>query len=444
MPRKRHPRGTAPPRKKHKGIYQPPDKQVGGADPDSIWNHMQRYTRWMEEKNYSPHTIGASQRTIRAFAAWASERGLIRPQEITKPILERWQRHLFLHRKPDGNPLTIRSQISFTSPLKSFFRWLTRENHILYNPASELDMPRIGRRLPQHVMTQQEAERVLAIPNLQTPVGIRDRAMLETLYSTGVRRAELISLSVYDLDSQRGVLMVRQGKGYKDRVIPIGARALAWVDKYVSDVRPELACGADDGTLFLSKYGQALGVDRLAEIVREAVVDSGINKRGSCHMFRHTMATLMLENGADIRFIQAMLGHADLKSTEIYTQVSIKALKAVHTATHPAKPITKADNYPLSDDEDEEAQPVRDRASRCAGGTARRADGENRMEALDICGMDAHQMKALDSLTIALAAEREHGISIERAEADIAAEAERERDAAALLAVLDCEADEEG
>ncbi len=437
MPRKRHPRGTAPPRKKHKGIYQPPDKQVGGADPDSIWNHMQRYTRWMEEKNYSPHTIGASQRTIRAFAAWASERGLIRPQEITKPILERWQRHLFLHRKPDGNPLTIRSQIAFTSPLKSFFRWLTRENHILYNPASELDMPRIGRRLPQHVMTQQEAERVLAIPNLQTPVGIRDRAMLETLYSTGVRRAELISLSVYDLDSQRGVLMVRQGKGYKDRVIPIGARALAWVDKYVSDVRPELACGADDGTLFLSKYGQALGVDRLAEIVREAVVDSGINKRGSCHMFRHTMATLMLENGADIRFIQAMLGHADLKSTEIYTQVSIKALKAVHTATHPArpfqrscgspeplaappaKPITKADNYIANmDSDDEEAESIR--------------------------GMDAHQMKALDSLTIALAAEREHEISIERAEADIAAEAERARDAAALLAVLDCEADEEG
>jgi integrase/recombinase XerD len=133
-------------------------------------------------------------------------------------------------------------------------------------------------------------------------------------------------------------------------------------------------------------------------------------------MFRHTMATLMLENGADIRFIQAMLGHADLSSTEIYTQVSIKALKAVHTATHPAKPITKADNYPLSDDEDEEA----------------------------VRGMDAHQMAALDSLTIALAAEREHEVCMERAEADIAADAEREKDAAALLAVLDGEADEEG
>jgi integrase/recombinase XerD len=390
MPRKRHPRGTAPPRKKHKGIYQPPEQVVGGADPDSIWNHMQRFTRWMEEKNYSPHTIGASQRTIRAFAAWCAERGLIRPQEITKPILERWQRHLFLHRKPDGEPLTIRSQIAHTQPLRAFFKWLTRANHILYNPASELDLPRIGRRLPQHIMTQAEAERVLAIPNLQTPVGIRDRAILEVLYSTGIRRAELINLNVYDLDAQRGVLIVRQGKGNKDRVIPIGARALAWIDKYVEDVRPDLASGADDGTLFLTTHGGAFNAGWLAEIVRQTVVDSGINKRGSCHMFRHTMATLMLENGADIRFIQAMLGHADLSSTEIYTQVSIKALKAVHTATHPAKPIraggeseeTAKGNTEGGLGEDEEAQPIRDRASRCAGGTARRADGEHRMDAL--------------------------------------------------------------
>jgi len=159
------------------------------------------------------------------------------------------------------------------------------------------------------------------------------------LYSTGIRRAELVSLNLYDIDRERGVMMVREGKGKKDRVVPIGARALQWIDKYLADVRPDLASGADDGTLFLSTYGQALGVERLAEIVREAVNDSGIGKRGSCHMFRHTMATLMLENGADVRFIQAMLGHADLKTTEIYTQVSIKALKAVHTATHPAKPI---------------------------------------------------------------------------------------------------------
>ncbi len=356
MPRKRG-KGTLKGRKPHKGIYHPPEQSVGAADPDSIWNHMHRFTRWRREKNYSPHTIQAHERTLRVFAAWAAERGLMRPQEITKPILERWQRHLYLHRKADGEPLTTRSQIAHTHPVKAFFRWLARENHILYNPASELEMPRIGRRLPKHIMSVAEAEKVLAVPNLKTPVGLRDRAMLETLYSTGVRRQELINLNVYDLDADRGVVMVREGKGKKDRIIPIGARALAWIEKYLEDVRPDLASGADPGTLFLATTGQPFSPARLAEIVREAVNDSGIGKRGSCHMFRHTMATLMLENGADIRFIQAMLGHAELSSTEIYTQVSIKALKAVHTATHPAKPIsaTGADAYQPKGDPNAEA-----------------------------------------------------------------------------------------
>ena len=349
MPRKRG-LGTKKGRKPHPGIYHAPTLAIGAHDGDSIWNHMLRFTAWQETRGYSPHTIEARERTLRVFAAWAAERGLIRVQEITRPILERWQRHLFLHRKADGEPLTVRSQLAHTLPLKAFFRWLARANHILYNPASDLELPRIGRRLPRNVMTVAEAEKVLAVPNLTLAMGVRDRAMLEVLYSTGIRRMELIALNLYDIDRERGVVMVREGKGKKDRVVPIGVRALQWIDKYLADVRPDLACGADDGTLFLSAYGQALGVERLAEIVLEAVNDAGIGKRGSCHMFRHTMATLMLENGADIRFIQAMLGHADLKTTEIYTQVSIKALKAVHTATHPAKPIrarlaARADAY---------------------------------------------------------------------------------------------------
>jgi integrase/recombinase XerD len=338
MPRKRG-KGTKKGRTPHRGIYHPPTQIIGAADPDSIWNHMGRFTTWQETRDYSHHTIGARERTLRVFAAWAAERGLIRVQEITRPILERWQRHLFLHRKADGEPLTVRSQLAHIQPLIAFFRWLARENHILYNPASDLELPRIGKRLPRNVLSVAEAERVLAVPNLSSAIGVRDRAMLETLYSTGVRRQELVDLNLYDIERQRGVMMVREGKGSKDRVIPIGERALAWIDKYLADVRPDLASGADDGTLFLSTYGQRLGVERVAEIVREAVNDAGIGKRGSCHMFRHSMATLMLENGADVRFIQAMLGHADLKTTEIYTQVSIKALKAVHTATHPAKPI---------------------------------------------------------------------------------------------------------
>jgi len=337
MPRRA--KGQAPKIRKRHGIYQPmtaPDGAAAG-NPDSMWAHILRFTRWQEERQYSWHTITGRERTLRAFAAWCAERGLIRPQDVTKPILERWQRHLYLHRKKDGTPLTPRSQMAHTTPLKAFFAWLAKQNYILYNPASDLDMPRVGRRLPRTILTSTEAEAVMAAVNVSTPAGVRDRAMLETLYSTGVRRQELIDLKLYDLDRERGVIMVREGKGKKDRMIPIGERALLWIDKYIADVRDEYTSGADDGTLFLNVSGLAFKPNRVAEIARAAIEKAHINKKGACHIFRHTMATLMLENGADIRFIQAMLGHQELSTTEIYTQVSIKALKAIHSATHPAK-----------------------------------------------------------------------------------------------------------
>jgi integrase/recombinase XerD len=337
MPRRA--KGQAPKVRKRHGIYQPmtaPDGAAAG-NPDSMWAYILRFTRWQEERQYSWHTVTGRERTLRAFAAWCAERGLIRPQDVTKPILERWQRHLYLHRKKDGSPLTPRSQMAHTTPLKAFFAWLAKQNYILYNPASDLDMPRVGRRLPRTILTASEAEAVLAAVNVSTPAGMRDRAMLETLYSTGVRRQELIDLKLYDLDATRGVIMVREGKGKHDRMIPIGERAMLWIEKYIADVRPDYTSGADDGTLFLNVNGQAFKPNRVAEIARAAIEKAGIGKRGACHLFRHTMATLMLENGADIRFIQAMLGHQELSTTEIYTQVSIKALKAIHSATHPAK-----------------------------------------------------------------------------------------------------------
>jgi integrase/recombinase XerD len=213
---------------------------------------------------------------------------------------------------------------------------MTRQNHILHNPASELELPRLGHRLPRHVLTASEAEQVMMQPNVADPLGLRDRAILEVFYSTGIRRMELIRLKLFDLDAERGTLLVRQGKGKKDRFVPIGERAAAWVEKYIREARPQLASDPDDGTLFLANRGEALNRDHLTWMVRSYVVRAKIGKTGACHLFRHTMATLMLEGGADIRFIQQMLGHAELSTTEIYTHVSIRMLKQVHTATHPA------------------------------------------------------------------------------------------------------------
>jgi integrase/recombinase XerD len=193
------------------------------------------------------------------------------------------------------------------------------------------------KRLPKHVLTISEAEQVMMQTNVTDPLGIRDRAILETLYSTGMRRMELINLNLYDLDIDRGTIMIRQGKGKKDRMIPIGERAVAWIEKYKNETRPMLAYEPDEGVLFLTNNGEPFTSNRLTQLVRNYVNAAEIGKKGACHLFRHTMATLMLENGADIRFIQQMLGHADLSTTQIYTQVSIRQLKAIHEATHPAR-----------------------------------------------------------------------------------------------------------
>ena len=206
---------------------------------------------------------------------------------------------------------------------------------LLWNPASELELPRLGRRLPKHVLTVSEAEQVLEQPDVNDAIGLRDRAILEVLYSTGIRRMEVLNLCIYDLDTERGTLMVRQGKGKKDRMVPIGERAVAWFGRYFNDARPALVVPPDDGTLFLGATGEELSPNRLTQLVRGYVDAADIGKRGACHLFRHTMATLMLENGADIRYIQEMLGHVELSTTQIYTQVSIRRLKQVHTLTHP-------------------------------------------------------------------------------------------------------------
>ena len=175
------------------------------------------------------------------------------------------------------------------------------------------------------------------LPSGETAHQRRDRAILELLYSSGLRRKEVLGLVRSDIDRERRVILVRLGKGKKDRMIPIGDRAVAWIRKYISEVRPIFVTPPDEGMLFLTTQGDAFSRQGLSRIVRTYVEDANINKTGSCHLFRHTMATLMLENGADTRYIQEILGHADLSSTQIYTKVSIQKLKEIHRATHPAK-----------------------------------------------------------------------------------------------------------
>lgn len=305
------------------------------AQANPLRAYQSAFLEWTVTTGLSEQTARIRKTALDGFILWCDERGLQHPADITRPILQRYQGYLYHYRKANGQPLSFNTQATRLLPIVAFFKWAARENHILHNPASELVLPKPPRQLPRHLLSVAEVETVLNQADIDTPSGIRNRAMLETLYSSGIRRAELAQLSLYDVDTERGTLMVRQGKGRKDRLIPLGARACAWIARYVQEVRPLLASTELPG-LFVTDYGEAFTNNRLSDMVKRHMRYAGF-QHGGCHAFRHAMATHMLENGADIRYIQAILGHSELSTTQIYTHVAIGKLKAVHELTHPAR-----------------------------------------------------------------------------------------------------------
>lgn len=298
--------------------------------------YMEAHFEWMQIKGYSTDTVRARRQALRRFIVWCDDRGVHQPADISKAVLARYQRHLFYYRKPDGQPLTLGSQHGALAPLKTWFKWLARENHILYNPASELELPKVPKHLPRAILSVPEVEAILREAETDTLYGLRDRALLELLYSSGLRRMEVAKLALYDLDPNRRLLFVREGKGAKDRVVPVGERALAWLERYLTEARPQLLA-IDSPALFVTDYGEPVSPEFVATKVKRYMQFAGIHKPGATHLLRHAMATHMLEAGADVRVLQALLGHAQLNTTEIYTHVSIEHLRAIHDATHPAR-----------------------------------------------------------------------------------------------------------
>ncbi|MGH9919836.1 MAG: tyrosine-type recombinase/integrase, partial [Nitrososphaerales archaeon] len=300
------------------------------------------YLEWMEIHNYARTTIECRGRYLDYFIAFASNHEVDEAKEVTLELLLSYQHHLFAHRKRDGQPLSFGTQAQRLIPVAQFFSWLRREHRIVANPAADLLMPRPDRRLPEATLSATEMVGLLAAPDLSVPLGLRDRAVLEVFYSCGLRRGELISLWLRDIDFDRGTVFVRRGKGAKDRYVPIGERALFWVRLYVEIVRPGFVTSRFPDHLFLSSSGTPLCPDWLCRRVRGYLASSGIDKRGSCHLLRHTVATLMLEGGADIRYVAEMLGHSRLETTQRYTRVSIDRLRTVHATCHPAAGLSVA------------------------------------------------------------------------------------------------------
>ncbi|UMQ53428.1 tyrosine-type recombinase/integrase [Leptospira interrogans] len=299
-----------------------------------ILEHLQS----MYASRYSNGTIQHRRFSLLLLLEWCEERGIESPLELTRSLMERFQRFVGQHRNRNtGQPVAINTLSSMLVDVRMFFQWLERREYIIKNPAIDLKIVSIGRRLPRNILKVEEAEKILQEPDLETPYGIRDRVILELFYSTGIRCFELQKLKLSDIDFTNRTIFIREGKRRQDRLIPVSSRACEWIRKYVEDVRPGLVSLPDEGYIFLTSKGKAVHTSHIIAMTTKYRERSGVAKSGSTHMFRHTTATLMLDNGADIRYIQEMLGHRRLNSTQIYTHVAIGKLKEVYDQTHPAE-----------------------------------------------------------------------------------------------------------
>src|SRR5580658_6263815 len=215
-------------------------RERDAAELSGLYPYLIRFLEWSASRGYTRQTTAARADHLKRFIRWCAERSIERPQDVTRPILERYRRYLYHYRKENGEPLSFATQQQRLLPLRVFFKYLARENYILSNPASELELPRVHRKLPTHILSAEDIEAVMAQTQVHGDFGLRDRAILETLYSTGIRRSELINLKLYDIDVKNGSLMVRRGKGQKDRYVPLGSRAIRWLRRYLEEIRPSI------------------------------------------------------------------------------------------------------------------------------------------------------------------------------------------------------------
>jgi len=278
------------------------------------------------ERGLSPRTVEAYAADLVGYFEWLRPAGVRRPDEVR-------QEHVRGHLATLGRRLSPRSQARHLAALRMFHRFLVAERHAPDDPTELVETPRQSRRLPVF-LTVDEVEALLEAPKKTTPAGLRDRAMLHVLYATGLRVSELVGLSVNSVQLDAGYLIAR-GKGDKERLVPLGRRAVAELRAWLSAGRSALLRGRGSRALFVGPRGTALTRQGVWKLLRRHALAAGIRKRLSPHKLRHSFATHLVERGADLRVVQAMLGHADLATTQIYTHVDGQRLRSVYDAAHP-------------------------------------------------------------------------------------------------------------
>lgn len=291
---------------------------------------------WME-RGLSQNTLAAYRQDLTGFTLWLSKKELDQ-QRLEKKIShgllsaqrEDLQAYLANRMKSGAKP---RSAARLLSSLRRFYQYALREGWIQIDPSDRIDAPKVGRPLPK-ALTEDEIESLIKAPDTHTSLGLRDRAMLELLYATGLRVSELIGLRMLQVNLRQGVVRTL-GKGNKERLVPMGETSVHWLEKYLHDSRPDLLRGRVSEYLFLTQRGASMSRQAFWYVIRRHAQHAGIHKALSPHTLRHSFATHLLNHGADLRVVQMLLGHSDLSTTQIYTHVARERLKSLHAEHHP-------------------------------------------------------------------------------------------------------------
>ncbi|MBI5244219.1 MAG: tyrosine-type recombinase/integrase [Elusimicrobia bacterium] len=321
-------------------IWRRPGRVMLHAPSTELQDLKDKYLSWMIATRYAETTIKGAHINLEWFFKFLTEREVTRIADVTPDVMNEyslWIRENKNH-KHEGKALAARHIYYRIVSVKWFFAWLAQNMLVLCDPAVDLELPQIHQGLPETILTQEEVKRLLAAPDMRSPIGYRDKALLELVYATGIRTRELLRLNVADLDFKARTVFVREGKGGKDRILPLPAVAVGYLKEFVEKVRPRFAKlmkNGDDGTLFIGYTGGKLDKSRLSEIFKRSRKLAALDKPVTPMILRHSIATHLLENGLGLRYIQEFLGHERLQTSTLYAKCSLLGLRCHFNKHHP-------------------------------------------------------------------------------------------------------------
>ena len=293
------------------------------------------FIRARKTEGFSPETVKHTKWRLERFLEYLDDHGITAVDEITSELVRAYQVDNYQRAGARGGTYSVPYMNSLLAAVKGFTEFLRNREYIVADPGQKVPYAKQPDRLPRSVLTTSEAKKILKAPDTGTVLGYRDRTILEVLYSSGIRKKELGNLTLADVDLEEGILRINRGKGAKDRVVPVGKVACRYLENYLKNIRPELSNGSDIGYLFLTARGTKFSKNVLWEMVKKYAKQVNIKKNVHPHTFRHSCATGMLRNKADLHTLQQLLGHASLSSTQVYVHMTITDLKEVHRKCHP-------------------------------------------------------------------------------------------------------------